>query len=191
MDRKRAERAVEELLAALGHDPSSDPELADTPRRVVEAWSEELLAGYDIDIPRLFQDGSPSNGETRLLVLDDIAITAICPHHLLPAIGRARLAYRPGERVFGLGTLARLVDAHSRRLVLQEAIAKNVVDSLVAHGGARGAYCEITLRHGCLSARGAQQVDARVRTYAANGELALPEAAAELSLALREELARK
>jgi GTP cyclohydrolase I len=187
MDRKRAERAVEEFLRALGHDPSTDPELAETPRRVAQAWSDELLTGYDVDVPGLFAEASPAKGECRLVVLDDIRVTTICPHHLLPAMGRARLAYRPGDRLLGLGTLSRLVDAMSRRLVLQESIAENVVDALVKHGGAQGAYCEITLRHGCLSARGGQEVDARVRTHAANGVLALPEAAAEIALALRED----
>jgi GTP cyclohydrolase I len=187
MDKKRAERAVEELLRALGHDPTTDPELADTPRRVAEAWTEELLTGYRVDVEKLFLEASPAQDTSELVVLDDIALTTICPHHLLPAMGRARLAYRPGDRLYGLGTLTRLIDALSRRLVLQEAIARSVVDALVTHGGARGAYCEITLRHGCLSARGGQQVDARVRTHAASGELALPEAAAEIALALRRE----
>lgn len=187
MDRKRAERAIEEFLRALGHDPSTDPELTETPRRVAEAWGDELLTGYDVDVRELFTEASPTKGECRLVVLDDISVTTICPHHLLPAMGRARLAYRPGDRVFGLGTLTRLVNAMSRRLVLQESIAENVVEALVSYGGARGAYCEITLRHGCLSARGGQEVDARVRTHAASGELALPESAAEIALAFRQE----
>jgi GTP cyclohydrolase IA len=187
MDRKRAERAVEEFLRALGHDPSTDLELAETPRRVADAWADELLTGYAVDVPGLFAEASPAKGECRLVVLDDISVTTICPHHLLPAMGRARLAYRPGDRVFGLGTLARLVDAMSRRLVLQESIAERVVEALVKHGGARGAYCELTLRHGCLSARGGQEVDARVRTHAASGELALPAAAAEIALIFRQE----
>jgi GTP cyclohydrolase I len=186
MDRERAERAIAEFLRALGHDPSSDPELAGTPQRVADAWASELLTGYDVDVPALFADASPVKGECRLVVLDDIAVTTICPHHLLPAMGRARLAYRPGDRLYGLGTLTRLVDASSRRLVLQESIAEDVVTALVKFGGARGAYCEITLRHGCLSARGGQEVDAKVRTHAASGELALPEAAAEIALCFRE-----
>ncbi len=151
---------------------------------MVEAWADELLTGRDVDVPRLLAEGSAPGSNAGIVVVRDIAVTTICPHHLLPAFGSATLAYRPGDRLLGLGALARLVDAMSRRLVLQEAIAKHVTDALVAHAGARGAYCEITLRHGCLSARGAQQVGARVETRAASGDLELPGAAAELALAL-------
>jgi GTP cyclohydrolase I len=76
----------------------------------------------------------------------------------------------------GIGVIARLVDACARRLVLQEAIGQDVVAALVKHAGARGALCEITLVHGCLSARGAQQMDARVTTVARSGELSESEA---------------
>jgi GTP cyclohydrolase I len=89
--------------------------------------------------------------------------------------------------VLGLGTIAKLVDACARRLVLQEQIGQDVVAALVGLAGARGAYCRITLRHGCLSARGERQAGASVLTLAAAGDLAGPEAAAELALVLDRE----
>jgi GTP cyclohydrolase I len=89
----------------------------------------------------------------------------------MPGIGRAQVVYRPGTRLLGLGTIARLVDACSRRLALQEAIANDVVRALMTHAGARGAYAELTLTHGCLSARGACQSRARATTFSLVGEL--------------------
>lgn len=189
MDRQAAERAIAEFLRAIGHDPAADPELSATPVRVVEAFADELLSGYAVDVPALLGDGMPPTAGRRpgLVVVRDIAVATVCPHHLLPSLGHALVVYRPGERVLGLGTIARLVDAYARRLTLQEQIGENVVDALVTHAGARGAFCQLTLRHGCLSARGARHAEASVRTQAAAGELASAPGAAELEFALRGE----
>jgi GTP cyclohydrolase I len=89
----------------------------------------------------------------------------------MPGIGRAQVVYRPGARLLGLGAIARLVDACSRRFALQEAIANDVVAAMMTHAGARGAYAELTLTHGCLSARGACQARARATTFSLTGEL--------------------
>jgi GTP cyclohydrolase I len=94
----------------------------------------------------------------------------MCPHHLLPGIGAATVAYLPGDRVVGIGGLARTVDAFARRLTLQETIGEAVVRALLDHAGARGAYCRLELSHACLSARGARQPEAIVVTIARGGE---------------------
>jgi len=187
IDRKAAERAIADFLRALGHDPADDPELSETPARVTEAFAEELLSGYGVDLEALLAEGSlPTPGRAAgIVVVRDIAMATVCPHHLLPSLGSATVAYRPGDRVLGLGTIARLVDACARRLALQEQIGEAVVDSLVKLGSARGAFCQITLRHSCLSARGSRQADATVRTQAAAGELASGDGARALDLILR------
>lgn len=191
MDRAAAERAIADFLRALGHDPSHDPELRETPRRVADAFADELLIGYATDLELLLREGSPpANDPAGIVIVRDVAVATVCPHHLLSSLGHATVAYRPGHRVLGLGTIARLVDACSRRLALQEQIGEMVVDALVRHGGARGAICRITLRHSCLSARGARQADATVSTLARAGDLANPACASELALALGAELAR-
>ena len=172
MNREAARAAIREFLVALGHDPAKNPELADTPARVVEAFADELLTGYDKDIAALVtKDSSPAPADAGLIAVRDIFVATTCPHHLMPAIGRASVIYRPGARILGIGVLARLVDACARRLVLQETIGDDVVSALVTHAGARGALCEITLRHGCLSARKAHAADARVTTVARDGEI--------------------
>jgi len=172
MNREAARAAIRDFLVALGHDPSNNPELTDTPARVVEAFADELLAGYGRDVEALVtKDFSPAAADAGLIAVRDVGVATVCPHHLMPAFGRANVIYRPGDRILGLGVVARLVDACARRLVLQETIGEDVVFALVEYAGARGALCEITLQHGCLSARGANQVDARVTTVARAGEI--------------------
>lgn len=187
IDREAAARAIADFLRALGHDPASDPELHQTPERVAEAYADDLLAGYGVDVAALIASGSlpaDPNAPRGIVVVRDIQLATVCPHHLLPSLGTATVAYLPGARLLGLGTIAALVDACARRLALQEQIGQDVVRALVSHGGARGAYCRIALTHGCLAARGARQTRASVHTTASAGELSGPEGTAELELAL-------
>lgn len=172
IDRRAAEAAIGAFLRALGHDPAADPELAETPQRVTDAFADELLSGYAADLAKLVRSGSTEAKEgAGVVALRDIDLATVCPHHLMPGIGRAQVVYRPGARLLGLGTVARLVDACSRKLALQETIANDVVRALLTHAGARGAYAELTLTHGCLSARGACQTRALATTFALAGEL--------------------
>lgn len=172
IDRRAAEQAIAQFLRALGRDIASEPELAETPARVTEAFADELLSGYSVDLAELVRTGSTeAQGSAAVVALRDIDVATMCPHHLMPGIGRANVVYRPGARLLGLGAIARLVDACARRLALQETIANDVVAALVTHAGARGAYAELTLTHGCLSARGACQTRARATTFALTGAL--------------------
>jgi GTP cyclohydrolase IA len=186
IDRARAERAVHELLIALGRQPDQEPDLRGTPARVVEAYTTELLAGYDVDVKALLADGEAVAQDTPgdLIALTGVAVSTVCPHHLLLSHGTASVAYRPGKRLFGLGTLARLVNAYARRLSLQESIGENIAQALVEHGGARGAYCEIRLVHGCLVSRGERETKAELVTAARRGDID----SGELALALRARL---
>jgi GTP cyclohydrolase IA len=173
IDRGRAERAVREFLVALGRDPDRDPDLAGTPARVVEAYADELLGGYGVDVAALLGQGE-AVGEGKLsglIALKGISVSTVCPHHLLLSHGSASVVYRPGTRLFGLGTLASLVGAYARRLSLQESIGENVVQALMQHGGARAAYCEVRLVHGCLVARGAREAATELVTTARRGDL--------------------
>ena len=182
IDRARAERAVREFLSAFGRDPALEPELQGTAARVVEAYERELLSGYDVDVRALLSEGEAvaENELSGFVALSGIAVSTVCPHHLLLSNGSASVVYRPGTRLFGLGTLAAVVNAYARRLSLQESIGEQVVQALVEHGGARAAYCEIRLVHGCLVARGARQSGAELVTTARRGDLE----PAELLLAL-------
>ena len=174
---------MREFLLALGQDPDRDAELRGTPARVVEAYESDLLSGYDVDVPALLVEGQAisENTSSGLVALSGIAVSTICPHHLLLSNGSASVVYRPGSKLFGLGTLAALVNAYARRLSLQESISESVAQALVQHGGARAAYCEVRLVHGCLVARGSRQTGAELVTTARRGDVD----AAELALALR------
>jgi GTP cyclohydrolase IA len=166
VDRTKAEQAVFEFLRAIGRDPQREPELAGTPARVVEAWLADLIDGYEVDVPALLAgESSPTPaGAAGIIAVRGLAISTMCPHHLLPARGTAAVLYLPGGRIAGIGTLARLVDAYAHRLALQEVIGANVASSLVDHLGARGAACKIALSHSCLASRGERQSAATVET---------------------------
>jgi GTP cyclohydrolase I len=184
-DRALAERAVCDLLKALGHDPDAVPELAQTPALVVEALEQDWLCGYAVNIPSLFA-GALGNASktTAVVVVSGIATGSLCPHHLLPAEGTATVAYWPGPTLMGLGTVARLVDAYARRLTLQEQIGQNVVAALMQHGSVRGAYCRLELRHACLRLRGPKQGGAIVTSTHTAGEFETDEGRQRLAAAL-------
>jgi len=167
-DLDAAAAAIEQFLAALGHDVHSDPELHGTGRRVAEAFANELLAGYAMDPAAILAETTATRAK-GLVVLCNVHTTAICPHHLLPAPGVAHVGYLPGERVVGLGALARLVDCHARRLVLQEDLGEAIVNSLVTHLGATAAGVIVRLHPTCVSARGSRQHAAEAVTTAYAG----------------------
>lgn len=167
VDRAAAQRAMADFLRALGQDPSRADETAG---RVTRAYVDELLVGHGVDVGRLVIEGSePTAGATDPVIVDGIETATVCPHHLLVARGTALVAYHPGERLLGLGTIARLVDACSRRLVFQEEIAGSVTSALMDHGGARGAFCRIVLDHACLQTRGERQPRAQAVSFRGDG----------------------
>ncbi len=168
VDRKAAARAIEQFLSALGHEAVG--ELADTAERVADAWADDLLEGESVDVAALLRGAVVEVGDTGagLVVLRDLAVTTVCPHHL-PAIGRGTIIYQPSHRIAGIGALARALDALSRRLTLQEDIGQELVDLIMSELGARGALCEIELMHTCLSARAERKETARVTTVSVAG----------------------
>jgi GTP cyclohydrolase I len=174
IDRAAAEQAIAAFLRALGHDPTTDPELRDTPARVTAAFADELLSGYLVDPAELVRQGTcatEAGVAGDLVTVRGLFVATTCPHHLLPAVGTATVAYLPGACCLGVGTIARLVDAFARRLTLQETVARAVVDALMQLAGARGAYCHLDLVHTCLTCRGAREPNARVGVTARAGEL--------------------
>jgi GTP cyclohydrolase I len=188
VDQREAARTVHAFLRALGRDPDRDEELRGTPERVAEAWADELVDGYDVDVAALLaSESSTATGPRSLVSVRGLAVATICPHHLLPARGTGTVLYLPGDRMTGLGTLARLVDAFAHRLTLQETIASSVAAALVEHLGARGAACKLSLSHNCLTSRGERQSAAIVDTLALAGSFETPGPDRDLVLAALEE----
>jgi len=126
----------------------------------------------------------PEGPAPGAVVVRDVSVTTMCPHHLLPAHGIATVGYVPGERLAGLGTVAEVLDACSRRLSFQESIGERVTTLFTEVLGARGAFCQLSLTHGCLVLRGPRQHGARVETLAMAGSFAVGGACHAMALAL-------
>lgn len=169
VDKARAARAITDFLGAIGLDPAS-PELAETGDRVAAMFVEDLCRGYDVDLDRLIIDNRMDCKDSPMeIVVRDIAVTTTCPHHLLPASGRATVAFRPVHKIVGLGAVGDLVQACSERLILQEALGELVVDVLHRHLEPWWVACKLTLTHGCMTARGSRRHGASVDTVSVRG----------------------
>ncbi len=173
VDREAMAGAVATFLRAAGLDLDSN-DLQDTPRRVADTWADEFLAGHHADPHEILAETSPATHNEPVL-LSGISFVGVCPHHLLPYEGTARIAYVPGERVAGFGSLVRLVRALGARLILQEDLARDIAGILVSVLGAKGAGCVIGARHGCVGLRGVRQPEVHATTTAWAGELKDPE----------------
>ena len=169
-DARGMQAAIRAFLAAAGLDPD-DPELAETPSRVADAWIEDYLDGYGADPEALLSTVHPAKSK-GLVTVTRIDFHSMCPHHLVPYRGVAHLAYLPGQGVAGFGTLVRLLDAFAHRLILQEEIADGVTGALAEHLGARGTACVLDAEQACVTTRGPRRREARTVTSSYTGELA-------------------
>ncbi len=182
VDTARAETAVREFLTAFGYNVEGSDALHDTPARVVRAW-KELLAGRDADIPTLLSRRFNTDGFDEVVSLRNIAFYSMCEHHLLPFHGVAHVAYIPRADgcVVGLSKLARLVEAHARRLQLQERMTADIARDLEKELGAMGVAVIVDASHLCMCARGVQKPGAHMRTSTMLGVFRdKPEARAEV-----------
>ena len=158
-----AERAVRDLLLALGRDPYS-PHLADTPRRVAQSFSE-MLTPREFDLTTFPND----EGYDELVLARNIPVQSLCEHHMLPFTGVAHVGYLPGERILGLSKLARVVELFARDLQVQERLTVQVADWLQEHLAPRGVGVVIEAEHMCMSLRGVQDKGSRTITSAVHG----------------------
>ena len=168
---RAAARAVEAFLESLVPPAAlRQGDLKGTPRRVAEAFRDDLLDGYRCDPASILRGAIPHAGHD-LVAVTGIDFHAVCPHHLLPYRGTACIAYVPAGRVLGFGVLARLLDCFAHRLVIQEVLARQVVDALVDELGARGAACVLDAEQMCLTMRGERRRQARTHSHAFGGAM--------------------
>ncbi len=165
VDRPRAERAVADLLDALGVDRGTEA-LRDTPRRVASAFAE-LLRPEPFQATTFPNDG----GYDELVIVSEIAFSSLCEHHLLPFVGVAHIGYLPGDRIIGLSKLPRLVEHRARRLQVQERLTGEVADWLEDTLRPRGVGVVMEATHMCMSLRGVRQPGALTTTSALRGRL--------------------
>ncbi len=177
-DAERAERAVTELLLAIGEDPNRDG-LRDTPKRVARALKENFEGLWQS--PEDVLTTTFDLGHSELVIVRDIEVFSHCEHHLTPFHGVAHIGYIPGSsgRITGLSKLARLVDMYSRRPQVQERLTTQIADAIVEVLEPAGVIVVIDCEHLCMSMRGVRKSEARTTTSAVRGQLRNPATRAE------------
>jgi GTP cyclohydrolase IA len=170
IDTGRIERAVREILLAIGEDPDRDG-LAETPARVARAYAEQFsgLAQRPEDVLATVFDADYD----ELILVRDIEVYSICEHHLVPFFGFAHVGYIPNEKgqITGLSKLARLVDVYARRPQVQERMTSQIADALMTVLEPRGALVVIEAEHLCMSMRGVRKPGAKTVTSAVRGSM--------------------
>ncbi|HEY2587351.1 MAG TPA: GTP cyclohydrolase I FolE [Tepidisphaeraceae bacterium] len=154
VDLPRIERAVREILIAIGENPDREG-LARTPNRVARAYTE-LMSGLQIN-PRDHLKTVFHERYQEVVLLRDIEFHSLCEHHLLPFTGRAHVAYLPDGKVVGLSKLARLVEGYARRPQVQERLTTQIADALMEELNPIGAACVIEAVHTCMTIRGVKK----------------------------------
>jgi GTP cyclohydrolase I len=167
-DLPRIERAIREILLAVGEDPDRDG-LRDTPARVARAMSEQFagLRQVPADVLTTVFDAD----HEEMVLVRDIELYSTCEHHLVPFIGRAHVGYIPNEKgqITGLSKLARLVDVYAKRPQVQERMTSQIADAMMATLEPRGAIVIIEAEHLCMSMRGVRKPGAKTVTSAVRG----------------------
>jgi GTP cyclohydrolase I len=166
VDLSRIERAVREILLAVGENPDREG-LLKTPNRVARAYAE-LMAGLKVD-PREHLKTVFHEQYDEVVLLRNIEFHSLCEHHLLPFTGRAHVAYLPDGKVVGLSKLARLVEGYARRPQVQERLTTQIADALMEELNPIGAACVIEATHTCMTIRGAKKPGSTMVTSALRG----------------------
>ncbi|MGI8984514.1 MAG: GTP cyclohydrolase I FolE [Acidimicrobiales bacterium] len=168
VDKPRIERAVREILEAIGEDPDREGLLA-TPARVAEMY-EEIFAGLHED-PAEHLSVTFSADHDEMIMVKDIPLYSVCEHHLAPFLGRAHVAYIPNAdgRIAGLSKLARLVDSYARRPQVQERLTSQIADQLDDALQPRGVLVVVEAEHLCMSMRGVRKPGSTTVTSAVRG----------------------
>lgn len=167
MDKKRIEKAVREILKAIGEDPDRK-DLMDTPKRVAEMY-EEVFSGIHLD-PAKELEVVLDQKHNEIILLKGIPLQSICEHHLLPFIGKAHIAYIPkAGLVTGLSKLARVLDILSKRPQVQERLTTQIAEIIMSKLKPQGCMVVIEAEHLCMSMRGVKKPGTLTVTSAVRG----------------------
>lgn len=169
MDKERIEKAVREILIAIGEDPDREG-LLETPERVARMY-EEVFSGLENDPSEHLKVFTEEKNE-EMVVVRDIPLYSMCEHHLLPFVGKAHIVYIPGSgKVIGLSKLARIVDNFARRPQIQERLTSQIADFLMENLEPQGVAVVIEAEHLCMTMRGARAAGAKTTTSALRGSM--------------------
>lgn len=166
VDLPRIEKAVREILAAVGEDPDRDG-LLETPARVARMYAE-LFTGLRED-PKQHLKKFFVEKYDEVVLVKDISFNSVCEHHLLPFMGVAHIGYLPNGRVIGLSKLARVVEVVSRRPQVQERMTETIADLLVSELDAKGVAVVVEATHTCMTIRGIRRPGSLCVTSAMRG----------------------
>ena len=166
IDTKRIEKAVMEILLAVGEDTAREG-LKETPRRVARMYTE-LLAGMRED-PKEHLRSVFTESYDEIVLLRNIPFYSICEHHLMPFIGSAAVAYLPSGAVLGVSKLARIVDCFARRLQSQERLTYQIADFIMSSLKPRGVAVVLEASHSCMTIRGIKKPGSIMVTSALRG----------------------
>jgi GTP cyclohydrolase IA len=168
VDTDRVEKAITEVLSAIGEDPDRDG-LEETPRRVAQMYVE-LFAGIHED-PAKHLTVTFAADHDEMVMVRDIPFASLCEHHMVPFMGRAHVAYIPADdgRITGLSKLARLVDGYAKRLQVQERMTTQIADTIEEVLGPKGVLVVVEAEHLCMSMRGVKKPGTLTITSAVRG----------------------
>jgi GTP cyclohydrolase I len=166
VDFKRIEKAVREILAAVGEDPDREG-LLETPARVARMYAE-MFSGLKQDAREHLKKVFTEQYDEVVLVRD-ISFCSMCEHHLLPFIGKAHIAYAPKGKVLGLSKLARIVEVIARRPQVQERMTEEIANLLVQELDAKGVAVVVEASHSCMTIRGVRKPGSMCLTSAMKG----------------------
>ncbi len=166
MDLERIERAVREILLAVGEDVNREG-LQRTPQRVARMY-QELFAGLSKD-PAAHLTAVFTEVYDELVVLREISFNSICEHHLMPFEGKAHIAYLPDGQVVGISKLARVVEDFARRPQVQERLTSQIADLLMSKLQAKGVAVVVQAIHTCMTCRGVKKPGSEMITSAVRG----------------------
>lgn len=166
VDHARIERAVREILAAVGEDPDREG-LLETPARVARMYAE-MFSGLHQD-PKVHLQKAFTEKYDEIVLVRDISFTSMCEHHLLPFTGKAHIGYLPDGRVLGLSKLGRIVEVVSHRPQVQERMTEQLADLLEEDLGAKGVAVVVEASHSCMTIRGIRKPGSLCVTSAMKG----------------------
>jgi len=166
IDVPRIERAVREILEAIGEDPNREG-LVKTPSRVAAMYAE-LFSGYR-DNPERHLQAFFTERYDEIVILRDIPFHSMCEHHMMPFVGKAHIAYLPDGKIVGVSKLARLIETFSLRLQVQERLTSQIADMLMGNLKAKGVAVIMIAQHTCMTIRGVKKPGSQMITSALRG----------------------
>ncbi|GIW97040.1 MAG: GTP cyclohydrolase 1 [Pirellulaceae bacterium] len=166
IDQQRIQKAVREILAAVGEDPDREG-LRETPARVARMYAE-MFAGLHRD-PTIHLEKVFTEEYDEIVLVKDISFCSMCEHHLLPFYGKAHIGYLPNGKVVGLSKLARVVEEVARRPQVQERMTDDIAKMIEENLSARGVAVVIEATHTCMTIRGVMKPGSSCLTSSMRG----------------------